>query len=262
MSEGAAPHDGHADHAATGDELTYDSVASWEARYTESDRIWSGNANAALVSVIGGLGNLTTNSPLTSLDIGCGEGADAIWLAERGWHATGIDVSPTAISRAEAAARSRGIAVEFAAADVRQWSGADDGQGDGAGGGYDLVTGCFLHTRMPDTREDLLAAVAAQVKPGGLLFLLSHAAMPPWAQDHDHGEGGHDSHGEGGHEHDHSHDPVTPESDLAILEALTSEDGSPIRWIPVIGDVRTRQATGPDGQVAELEDSIVLVRRR
>lgn len=247
VGEHAVPHDDHADHAATDDELTYDSVASWEARYAESDHIWSGNANAALVSVLGGLGNLTTSSPLTSLDIGCGEGADAIWLAEHGWHATGIDVSPTAISRAEAAARARDTTVDFAAADVRQWVGPD--------GGYDLVTGCFLHTRMPETREDLLAAVAAQVKPGGLLFLLSHAAMPPWAKDHDHG-----AHEDGGH--DHSHDPVTPESDLAILEALTTADGTPIRWIHVLADVRTRQATGPDGQVAELEDSIVLVRRR
>ncbi|WP_082734104.1 bifunctional NAD(P)/FAD-dependent oxidoreductase/class I SAM-dependent methyltransferase [Microbacterium hominis] len=70
----------------------------WEQRYAERDRIWSGRVNAAVAAVAGGL------EVGTALEIGCGEGADAVWLAERGWRVTAVDLSPTAIRRGAAAA--------------------------------------------------------------------------------------------------------------------------------------------------------------
>ncbi|WP_223848837.1 bifunctional NAD(P)/FAD-dependent oxidoreductase/class I SAM-dependent methyltransferase [Microbacterium hominis] len=63
-------------------------AADWEQRYAERDRIWSGRVNAAVAAVAGGL------EVGTALEIGCGEGADAVWLAERGWRVTAVDLSP------------------------------------------------------------------------------------------------------------------------------------------------------------------------
>ncbi|MCR6712623.1 MAG: TPMT family class I SAM-dependent methyltransferase [Demequina sp.] len=71
-----------------------DPAEHWEQRYRENTRAWSGSANPTLVSVISGL------TPGTALDLACGEGADAAWLASQGWNVTGVDISPTAIQRA------------------------------------------------------------------------------------------------------------------------------------------------------------------
>ena len=215
-----------------------DSVAAWEERYAEADdAIWSGNPNEALVAVV---------SEMTAgrvLDVGCGEGADVIWMAENGWDATGIDLSTTAIDRALGAAESRGASAEFAVADVSTWEPEDPDRR----GGFDLVTGSFLHTRLPDTREELLTRVAAHVAPGGALLLVSHATMPPWAAEHnekfDHGM-------------EHHHEPVSPNGDFALLIGA-----SPDRWEIELADTRTRQVTSPSGEPAELEDAILLARR-
>ena len=232
-----------------------DSVAAWEERYSDSeDAIWSGNPNAALVATVAQM------TPGRALDVGCGEGADVIWLAEQGWDATGIDLSTTAIERARKAADDRGAKAEFAVADVSTWEPASTKTAAGAGaadggsetnddrrGGFDLVTGFFLHTRLPDTREELLTRVASHVAPGGSLLLVSHAAMPPWAAEHaaklDHGV-------------EHHHEPVSPNGDFALLIGA-----SPHRWTIELAEVRTRQATSPSGEPAELEDAILLARR-
>lgn len=216
-----------------------DSVAAWEERYAGTeDSIWSGNPNEALVSTVSGL------QPGRVLDVGCGEGADAIWLAEQGWDATGIDLSTTAIDRAQRAAADRGVSANFEVADVSTWTPADS---DPRRGGFDLVVGCFLHTRLPDTREELLRRVAAHVGPGGGLLLISHAAMPPWAAEHDEKL----SHGL-----EHHHEPVSPNGDFALLIGA-----SPLRWEIDLAELRTREVEGPDGQSAELEDSVLLARR-
>lgn len=65
----------------------------WDARYSEHDRVWSGEPNAVLVEEAAGL------EPGTALDLGCGEGADAVWLARRGWRVTAVDVSGVALER-------------------------------------------------------------------------------------------------------------------------------------------------------------------
>ena len=120
----------HADRTAAGNSGVPDSVAAWEERYADSDdAIWSGNPNESLVAIV---------SEMTAgrvLDVGCGEGADVVWMAENGWDATGIDLSTTAIDRARRAAESRGISAEFAVADVSTWEPEDDNRR----GGFDLV---------------------------------------------------------------------------------------------------------------------------
>ena len=227
------------EHSHAANEGVPDSVAAWEERYTETgDSIWSGNPNEALVVAVSDL------TPGRVLDVGCGEGADAIWLAEHGWDATGIDLSQTAVDRATEAAAQKNVAANFEVGDVSTWEPSQD---QPRRGGYDLVIGCFLHTRLPDTREELVSRVAAHVGPGGGLLLISHAEMPPWAVDHDEKLG----HGLG-----HHHEPVTPNGDFALLIG-----GSPKRWAIEYAELRTREVEGPDGEPAELDDSVLLARR-
>src|SRR5947209_4189756 len=77
----------------------------WDNRYGGSERVWSGNPNPQLL-VYGS--DLT---PGSGLDVGCGEGADAIWLAARGWMVTGVDISPVGLERAAAHAAAAGDAI-------------------------------------------------------------------------------------------------------------------------------------------------------
>src|SRR5205807_4543531 len=87
----------------------------WDARYRERDgAMWSGRPNGRLVSEIAAL------APGRVLDVGCGEGADAIWLAQRGWTVTAIDISDVAVSRAREAAQLNGAAVEWVCGDALQ----------------------------------------------------------------------------------------------------------------------------------------------
>jgi SAM-dependent methyltransferase len=88
-------------------------VAEWDARYSEREAgLWSGHPNGRLVAEVAGL------SPGRALDIGCGEGADAIWLARSGWTVTAIDISKVAIGRAREAGELAGVTVEWLVGDV------------------------------------------------------------------------------------------------------------------------------------------------
>lgn len=88
-------------------------AAEWDTRYREQGRaMWSGRPNGRLVVEVSRL------TPGRALDVGCGEGADAIWLAERGWTVTAIDISDVAIARAREAARRAGVTVEWVCGDA------------------------------------------------------------------------------------------------------------------------------------------------
>jgi len=131
----------------------------WNAHYGREAQIWSGNPNAALVREAAGL------APGTALDLGSGEGADAVWLASRGWRVTAVDVSDTAIERA------RGHADAAAVAERIEWQQVDLGVGFPAGE-FDLVSAFFLH--VPALASILESAVAATA-PGGTLLVVGHA---------------------------------------------------------------------------------------
>ena len=135
------------------------SQAEWNARYLEKDQIWSGNPNSALVREASGL------TPGTALDLGCGEGADAIWLADRGWAVTGIDISDVALDRARRHAAAAGVEVGFVLDDLTVSPGS-----------FDLVTSFFLHVPEPELRERTLLVAAESVAPGGTLLVVGHSA--------------------------------------------------------------------------------------
>src|SRR6185295_18570046 len=81
--------------------------AEWDNRYLDRERLWSGQPNGALVVEVAGL------TPGRALDVGCGEGADAVWLAKGGWEVTALDVSGVALQRAAGHARDAGVAVRW-----------------------------------------------------------------------------------------------------------------------------------------------------
>ncbi len=203
---------------------TDDPTEFWEGRYGEKDAIWSGRANRMLIDTVSDLPSGR------ALDLGCGEGGDAIWLAERGWTVTGVDISPTAVARATRAATDRGLPASFRTVDLDTWRTDET---------FDLVTACFLQSPLAFGREEVLRRAAGLVAPGGHLLSVAHAAAPPWS-----GMAG---------------DPTivfpTPAGDLT---ALALDAG----WDVLICEVRSRPATGPDGQESTLDDSVVLVRRR
>ncbi|MBW0089180.1 class I SAM-dependent methyltransferase [Pseudonocardia sp. KRD-184] len=137
-----------------------DTGVDWDERYAEASRVWSGQPNGALVAEVGGL------APGRVLDVGCGEGADAVWLAGRGWEVTALDVSRVALDRAAEHAREAGVDVH--------WLHAGLLDADLPPGGFDLVSAQYpalLHTPGDDPERALLAAVA----PGGTLLVVHHA---------------------------------------------------------------------------------------
>ena len=141
----------------------------WEQRYGESDRIWSGKPNQRLVLEAAGL------EPGTALDLGCGEGADAVWLAEQGWNVVAVDVSATALQRGAAAAAARGVG------DRIDWQRHDLADSFPSGE-YDLVSAAYFLSPIPLPRTEILRAAAHAVRPGGVLLLLSHTGFPAGAE--------------------------------------------------------------------------------
>ncbi|MEM7285776.1 MAG: class I SAM-dependent methyltransferase [Actinomycetota bacterium] len=132
----------------------------WDERYRSEDQLWSGHVNGSLAVEAN---DLTVGR---ALDVGCGEGADAIWLAERGWTVTAVDISGVAIDRARAEAGRRGLDVTWIAGDF---------PGD-VSGRFDLVS--LHYPAFPiDTLDAVGSGLAAAVAPGGVLLLVGHA--PP-----------------------------------------------------------------------------------
>jgi SAM-dependent methyltransferase len=138
--------------------------AEWDERYASAEQVWSGRPNGALVAEVAGL------RPGRALDVGCGEGADVVWLAQQGWDVTGLDVSQVALDRAAMHARQAGASV--------RWVHADLVQAQLPAGAFDLVSAQYpalLRTPGDDAERALLAAVA----PGGTLLVVHHADIDP-----------------------------------------------------------------------------------
>jgi SAM-dependent methyltransferase len=137
----------------------------WDERYARHDEgLWSGRANGALVA------ELAERPSGRALDVGCGEGADAIWLARAGWQVTGIDVSEVALERAAAGARTAGVTVE--------WLRADIAMSPPSPGGYDLVSVLYPALKHSPGDEALRALLGA-VAPGGTVLVVGHAPVHP-----------------------------------------------------------------------------------
>ena len=197
--------------------------ATWEEHYAARPQVWSGRVNAQLAAVAPQLGGTR------ALDLGCGEGADAVWLAEQGWTVVAVDVSGTALSRARTAATSRGVAehIDFQQHELTRSFPA---------GTFDLVSAHFLHSTVEMDRTAVLRKAAAAVAPGGALLIVDHAAAPPWAAKMAH------------------HEFPTAE---AVVDGLGLD---PRQWQSRISRVE-RTARGPEGDEATLVDNVIVLRR-
>jgi len=137
--------------------------ADWDHRYGV-DQMWSGNPNGTLVNEVASL------EPGRALDVGAGEGGDAVWLAEQGWRVTASDISQRALDRVAAEAERRGLAVECQQVDA-------NATGAYQPGAFDLVSAQYASIpRTPDHCgvHNVLGAVA----PGGTLLVVSHDLEP------------------------------------------------------------------------------------
>ncbi|MEU6537176.1 class I SAM-dependent methyltransferase [Streptomyces sp. NPDC047000] len=196
--------------------------AEWDGRYADRTQLWSGRPNGALVAETAGL------TPGRVLDVGCGEGADAVWLAREGWDVTALEVSGVALHRAAGHARDAGVKIRWVHAALTEAALPP--------GSFDLVSAQYpalLRTPGAAAERALLAAVA----PGGTLLLVHHAGM------------------ETREAHDSGFDPadyVWPSTVAALLDDA---------WVVEADERRPRVA--PDGGAgAHHTDDLVLRARR
>ena len=204
------------------------SEAAWDERYRSRDALWSGEPNRYLVTETDGL------TPGSALDVGAGEGADAIWLAARGWHVTAVDISSVALARAAAHAAGRGADI----ADRIEWRQKDLTSWQPASGSFDLVSAQYLHLPAAG-RAAVFSTLAAAVASGGTLLIVGHhpsdlqTTMPR---------------------------PPLPElfytgDDIASL--LGAGD-----WDIVTNAAPGREATDPDGNAVTIHDAVFRAARR
>jgi SAM-dependent methyltransferase len=200
--------------------------AHWEEHYGQRERLWSGRVNVQFADVVKDL------KPGRALDLGCGEGGDAVWLAERGWDVVAVDISDTALGRAREAAENRGVTdrIEFVQVDLSE---------EFPEGTFDLVSSQFLHSTVRLDRTKILANAAAALRSGGLLVIVDHGSAPPWVS-----------------KLNHHHEFPSAEEVIADLN-LSADEFEQVR----VGAVE-RQAVGPEGQERPWMDNVMVLRRR
>ena len=201
---------------------------AWEERYRTKPAVWSGRPNPQLVAEATGL------TPGRALDVGCGEGADAVWLAERGWRVTAVDIAPTALRRAAAHAATAGAQI---AARI-EWTHADLRHEAPAEGAYDLVSSQFMY--LPgDARRDLFAQLAAAVAPGGTLLIVGHHPSDLQTTAH------------------RMHFP-----DMMFTGEQVASSLDPTAWQVLAAEARPRVAVDPEGRDVTIHDAVLVARRR
>jgi 2-polyprenyl-3-methyl-5-hydroxy-6-metoxy-1,4-benzoquinol methylase len=218
----------HHSHRHDPDAPLTDPAEFWEARYIanrgESGTVWSGRVNAAVEREASGL------PAGTALDLGSGEGGDALWLARQGWTVTAIDISANALAVGAAQAAKEGVAdhIEWVQADLASWRPSAE---------YDLVSAAFLHSPVELPREEILRRATAAVAPGGRLLVVGHGAFPP------------------------SHEPEPDAQPLPTAEEVLAQLELPEGWVVETSASVDRAVTWRDGSDIVLTDAVLRVRR-
>ncbi|WP_250641967.1 class I SAM-dependent methyltransferase [Frankia sp. AiPa1] len=205
-----------------------DPTALWERFYSEGEP-WSGRPNPGLVGELAAR-PIADTARATALDLGCGTGGDAIWLAEQGWQVDAVDIAPTALARGAAGARAAGVG------DRIRWA-CHNLDTDFPAGAWDLVTTSYLHSPVDLDRERILRRAAAAVAPGGTLIIIGHLGFPSWMT-----------------EPPPHADLPTPEEIVASLDL----DG----WTVIqAGAVVVPSVPSPEGEPGTRTDSVVRLQR-
>jgi uncharacterized OsmC-like protein/predicted O-methyltransferase YrrM len=131
----------------------------WDERYRGATLLWTERPNQFLVEEVSGL------EPGRALDLGTGEGRNAVWLAEQGWKVTAVDFSRVALDRGAAIAQHGDVDVEWVQADLTQYRPA--------AAAFDLVVILYLHLAAGARRGVLEQAVTA-LRPGGRVLIVGH----------------------------------------------------------------------------------------
>lgn len=131
----------------------------WDRLYGGSELIWTAEPNRFLAAEVADL------PPGRALDVACGEGRNAVWLAQRGWQVTGIDFSQVALDKAARLAHERDVSVQWVRADVTDHLPVS--------AAFDLVAILYLHLESMTTR-DVLRRSAEALAPGGTLLVVGH----------------------------------------------------------------------------------------
>lgn len=191
----------------------------WEDHYrTFTQR----RTNPVLVEIASGL------APGTALDLGCGGGGDALWLARSGWRVTAVDLSATATDRLAEAAGGLDLRAE-----------QHDLTATFPEGSFDLITAVYFHSPFDLPRSHVLRTAARALNPGGRLLVVDHGSIAPWSWNQD----------------PDVHHPTAHE--VAAGLAL-----DPDGWSIERADAPRRIATGPDGETAEVVDHVLVIRAR
>ncbi len=196
----------------------------WDARYSQAGRVWSGEPNAVLVR------EAVKLTPGSALDLGSGEGADAIWLARQGWRVIAVDISQVALDRAEKHAAAAGIQ------HLIEWQRCDLAVSFPSGT-FDLVSAQFLQSEVDLPREAILRAAAAAVAPGGVLLIVGHAGLPSW---------------------------MSPDPDLHLptpAEVMAALHLPAEQWELLLSEEYEQSLTGPDGRPASRTNNTLELRR-
>jgi len=201
-----------------------DAVTFWDGVYA-SRPTTDARPNVRLTESATGL------PPGEALDLGCGDGGDALWLARQGWQVTAVDISAVAVERLTVLAASHGLGGQVTA--VRH----DLGEGFPRGG-FDLICAHYLHTPSGLDRATVLRSAAHALRANGRLLIVDHGSAAPWSWDY-----GSD---------------VRYPSPREVAEGIGLD---PATWLVERADTPRRIATGPDGRTAEVTDHVLLIRR-
>ncbi len=131
----------------------------WDERYGGDELVWTSTPNQFLVAEVGNL------PPGRAVDLACGEGRNAVWLAEQGWQVTGVDFSPVGLAKAQRFAALWDVEVTWVESAVEEWVPPPVG--------FDLVAMLYLQLPQPE-RSTALEVAASAVAPGGTLLVVAH----------------------------------------------------------------------------------------
>ncbi|WP_165985085.1 cyclopropane-fatty-acyl-phospholipid synthase family protein [Streptomyces sp. YIM 98790] len=202
-----------------------DGAAYWENHYAARDQVWSGRVNAPLAEFA------ANQTPGRALDLGCGEGGDAVHLAGLGWRVTAVDISALALDRTRARVEAAGLA-------DRVTTERHDLSRSFPEGTFDLISAQYFQAPFEFSRPEIFRRAAAALTAGGALFIVDHGAPPPWA----------------GAAHAHHHFPSAEE----IHDGMGLDPA--VHRTERLGTIQ-REATGPDGVTGLLTDNVIVIRR-
>ncbi len=203
----------------------------------QSDRAPAMAASQANPHLVGEVGDLT---PGTALEAGCGAGAEAIWLATRGWQVTAADIAAAALAHAAERATAAGVngKVRWVEADLSTWQPPAR---------YDLVTTHYAH---PATAQlDFYDRIASWVAPGGTLLVVGHLHHR-------------EQNSAAGHGHSHGPGETEPPASASVTAADITARLDPAAWEIVTARESHRSVTGPGGRAVAVHDVVVRARRK